>query len=193
MNRRTRFNGNSQQTSHSRRQTQVGGGNRRRSDEHPREQDSGRRNNLPVSHLATSRSDDKSVHAHGSHSQTPPLQQRPLDAAENHGNQTEFDFTAQAPDSESVTTFTEDLRAAQVKRRTQLFDADKKSVILTNEDCHILNLPDDVLFLILSFLQPAELCQAGCVCRRFHYLTTQDTVWLQHARRTAVVKPLSAW
>ncbi|BFZ01196.1 hypothetical protein BsWGS_04235 [Bradybaena similaris] len=190
MKRRTRFNGNSQQTSDSRRQTQ-GGGNRRRSDEHPREQDSGRRNNLHGSHLATDRWDDQSVHAHGRNTQTTPLQQRPLDAAGHHGSQAEFDFIAQGTDSESFTTFTEDFRAAQVKHRTQLFGPDKKSVILTNEDYHILSLPDDVLFLILSFLQPAELCQAGCVCRRFHYLTAQDTVWLQHAKRTAVVKPLS--
>uniref|UniRef100_A0A0B7B585 F-box domain-containing protein n=1 Tax=Arion vulgaris TaxID=1028688 RepID=A0A0B7B585_9EUPU len=60
-------------------------------------------------------------------------------------------------------------------------------------ECTILSLPDDVLFLICTYIQPKELCHMSCVCRRFQYLISKDTVWIQHAKVTAVVKNFPNW
>ncbi|CAG5123207.1 unnamed protein product [Candidula unifasciata] len=186
MNRRTRIIGQSQHTTaHSRRQ--GGGGNRRRGDDNTRDRDNNSRRNGHSSNLAAGNSDDQSVHTHESNSPRLPLQHRSWEASENRDSQSEHDcYTTQFPDSDSKSFTTVFGRAAE--RRISLID---ENIGLNNVPCHILSLPDDVLFLIFTFLQPADLCHVGCVCRRFYYLTAQDTVWLQHAKRTAVVKQFS--
>ncbi|KAK6177856.1 hypothetical protein SNE40_012738 [Patella caerulea] len=44
----------------------------------------------------------------------------------------------------------------------------------------ITNLPDDILYHILSFLDVKSLCRICQVCRFFKYLSVKDCVWLQY-------------
>lgn len=62
-----------------------------------------------------------------------------------------------------------------------------------NSQYTLLALPDDVLYVILAYLQPKDLCRLSCVCQRFHDLTSKDSVWVHHAKRIGVVKQFSNW
>lgn len=54
--------------------------------------------------------------------------------------------------------------------------------------CYILDLPDDVLYDIFSFLSPESLCKVARVCRRFLMLASDDSVWSQYERERTVLR-----
>uniref|UniRef100_A0A4W4DQJ5 F-box and WD repeat domain containing 4 n=1 Tax=Electrophorus electricus TaxID=8005 RepID=A0A4W4DQJ5_ELEEL len=46
----------------------------------------------------------------------------------------------------------------------------------------LFQLPDDVLYLILSYLDYKSLCRLSQVCRRSHHFTVRDPVWRRIAK-----------
>ncbi|KAG5830936.1 hypothetical protein ANANG_G00298520 [Anguilla anguilla] len=47
----------------------------------------------------------------------------------------------------------------------------------------IFQLPEDMLYLILSYLDCKSLCRFSQSCKKFHYFTNRDVVWRRIARK----------
>jgi len=48
-------------------------------------------------------------------------------------------------------------------------------------------MPDDVLFMVLSYCDLRTLGRLGSVCKRLNELAKQDCVWVKHKQRLTVV------
>lgn len=54
--------------------------------------------------------------------------------------------------------------------------------------CPILELPDDVFYVIFTFLSPVALCRLSRVCQRFKCLVSEDSVWLSWEKQRTVLR-----
>ncbi|XP_064603019.1 F-box/WD repeat-containing protein 4-like isoform X2 [Liolophura sinensis] len=52
----------------------------------------------------------------------------------------------------------------------------------------VTDLPDDVLFIILKYLDKQSLGRLSRVCKIFYFLIGGDCVWLRHSRRSTIVQ-----
>ncbi|KAK2166400.1 hypothetical protein LSH36_39g00099 [Paralvinella palmiformis] len=52
----------------------------------------------------------------------------------------------------------------------------------------LLDLPDDVIYVILSYCDLQSLGRLSQVCRRLAYLSSQDCVWLELRKRLTAVR-----
>lgn len=50
------------------------------------------------------------------------------------------------------------------------------------------DLPDDVIYTILQYLAPSQLCTLRRVSRRLLFLASKDVVWLSHAKECGILK-----
>lgn len=46
----------------------------------------------------------------------------------------------------------------------------------------VFQLPEDVLFLVLSYLDPRSLCRFSQTCRRSYQFISRDAVWRKIAK-----------
>ncbi|KAK7110224.1 F-box/WD repeat-containing protein 4-like [Littorina saxatilis] len=54
--------------------------------------------------------------------------------------------------------------------------------------CRILDLPDDVIYIIFQYLGPDSLCRLSQVCQRFRQLSSEDSVWLPFEKERSLLR-----
>lgn len=82
----------------------------------------------------------------------------------------------------TVTKNTTESAAIKTKRRQRLNDIPSKSLVddqlvVTARKLSILEMPEECIVLILSFLESHEICRAGTVCKKLYAVSCNPLLW----------------